>query len=658
MKHSLSLRVRTALAIGSMVVAIAFVFGMLVENSAGNRIEAEITASLGEIAHQMRDKLDRGMFERYRDIRIATALHDIAGDSLSVEEGRALLDRMKATYPSYAWIGFANADGIVSYSTGSLLEGESVAARPWFRDALSGPFVGDVHEAKLLAKLLPAEGGRPLRFVDVAAPIHRNGVFLGVLGAHLSWSWAEEVRNSVLRPEMERRGIEILVLDTSGTVLLGPDSLSGEVLPLPASDQDSGFLIEPWADGRRYAVGFSRTDRHLDYPGLGWTVLVRQPLDVAFQPVAALTQRIMVWGAALCVLFVALSWPIAGWLTAPLARIRDTADRLTRHDDGSAIPEATEYPEALSLSRSLNHLLKRVREDEKALAAARDTLEQRVAERSRELVVANDTLRAEIEERRFAQKQLADAVAHLEVLNNTKNRFFSIVAHDLRSPFTGILGGLELLADGASSLTSAEIADYARLSLGEARAVHALLENLLRWARLQMGQIRAEPRDLDLASQIGHAIRVLRPAALAKSIAIEIEVPPVAVEADPDMLDAILRNLVGNAVKFTPQGGRVIVSASAEGEKVVLSVTDTGIGMEPEVLERLFRLDQHHSTPGTAGEKGTGLGLLLCQEMAQLNGGRIEAGSTPGQGSTFRVHLRAGRTAARPARKDGRASAA
>lgn len=649
MKSSLSLRVRTVLTIGSMVVAITLVLGSLIGNRASNRIESEITASLGEIAHQMSDKLDRGMFERYRDIRIATALYDIKGSALSGAEGRALLDRMKETYPAYAWIGFADADGIVSYGTGGFLEGESVADHPWYREAWSGPFVGGVHEAKLLAGPLPAGRGRLRRFVDIAAPVYEDGRLFGVLGAHLSWSWAEEVRNSILRPEMERRGIEVLVIDTAGMVLLGPDHLDGAVLPLPPVDQHDGFFIEPWADGRHYAVGFSRTAGHLDYPGLGWTVLVRQPLDFALRPVTTLTRRTMRWGAGLCVLFVALAWPITGWLTAPLARIRDAADRLTHYDDGSSIPEATEYPEVQSLSRSLNHLLNRVREDEKALAAARDTLEQRVHERSRELVVANSSLKAEIEERRFAQKQLADAVAHLEILDQTKNRFFSIVAHDLRSPFTGILGGLEVLADSASGLTPGEIADHARISLGEARAVHTLLENLLRWARLQMGQIRAEPRNLDLPDRIGRAIRVLRPAATAKAIEIEIEVPPVIVEADPDMLDAILRNLVGNAVKFTPQGGRVIVSASMEGEKVVLSVTDTGIGMEPEVLDGLFRLDRHHSTPGTDGEAGTGLGLLLCQEMAQLNGGRIEAGSTPGQGSTFRVHLRAGRPAAEAA---------
>lgn len=648
MNFSLTLRARTALTIGGMVVAVVLILGTLIGNRATTHIEAEITALLGEIAHQMRDKLDRGMFERYRDIQIATMLYDIKGSPLTNSQGRALVDEMKATYPSYAWIGFADAQGIVSYSTGGLLEGESVAARPWYQAARSAPFVGDVHEAKLLAKLLPSIPGHPMRFVDVAAPVHdTDGTFLGVLGAHLSWSWAEEVKRSILRPELERREVEVLILDTAGMILLGPDNLIGDLLPLPATDRERGFVVEPGSDGRRYAVGFAKTMGHLDYPGLGWTVLVRQPLDVAFLPITELTNRIMLWGAGLCLLFAALSWPLAGRLTAPLTRIRDTADRLTRHDDGSSIPETAEYPEALSLSRSLNLLLDRVREDERALAKARDNLELRVAERSRELVVANTSLQAEINERRHAQERLADAVTHLEILNNTKNRFFSIVAHDLRSPFNGILGGLELLAETAATLTPAEIADYSRISLDQARNVHALLENLLRWARLQMGQIRAEPRNLDLSSQVSRAMAVLRPAAAAKSITIETDLPPLVAEVDSDMLDAITRNLVGNALKFTPQGGRVTVSAALNGEMVVLSVADTGVGMEAGVLEGLFRLDRHHSTPGTAGETGTGLGLLLCQEMAELNGGRIEADSTPGRGSVFRVRLRAGRLPAR-----------
>jgi len=231
-------------------------------------------------------------------------------------------------------------------------------------------------------------------------------------------------------------------------------------------------------------------------------------------------------------------------------------------------------------------------------------------------------------------------------LNATKDRFFSIIAHDLKSPFSSILGFSEILKDEVEQIDTKTIKRYASLINSSAQNSYALLENLLEWARMQQGQIQFEPEKLVLNDAVIAEIQNLQHTADQKNIKLTNNTPEnLTIKADYNMLLTILRNLISNAIKFTPEGGQVKVEAKIEGEvkgeksQVVISVSDTGIGMTKETIENLFKIESSISTRGTNNERGTGIGLLLCKDFIEKHKGNIAVKSMPGKGSTFTIYL-------------------
>ncbi len=228
----------------------------------------------------------------------------------------------------------------------------------------------------------------------------------------------------------------------------------------------------------------------------------------------------------------------------------------------------------------------------------------------------------------------------LEALNQQKDRFFSIIAHDLRSPFNALLGLTSLLDDSFDSFGPQEAREFISGINETANKLYALVENLLKWSRLQMNAVEFEPQVLDLTEAVERTRALLDSAARNKGIALINAVPSQAVWADGDMLDTVLRNLVTNAIKFTDRDGRVTISASSvRSGWCVVSVADTGVGITDADLANLFRLDRKVSAIGTSGERGTGLGLLLCKDLVERHGGQITVESRQGEGSSFRFSL-------------------
>ncbi|MDP6811592.1 MAG: PAS domain S-box protein [Alphaproteobacteria bacterium] len=255
-------------------------------------------------------------------------------------------------------------------------------------------------------------------------------------------------------------------------------------------------------------------------------------------------------------------------------------------------------------------------------------------------IVGASGIGRDITEQKRAETSIADQRDELQRMNQQKNRLFSIIAHDLRTPFNSLLGFSEILASHSDNLERKEVGDYARMVHESAQQAHELLENLLEWARLQMGRRTSEPRPLDVTAAINAALNLAGANAAQKEIALERgDIAVLTAFADPAMVETVLRNLVANAVKFTDAGGSVTVSAQRREKTIAITVSDTGIGIANDRLAGLFDMSTATSTIGTAGEKGTGLGLHLCKDLMELQGGDIEAESTPGQGSTFRVTL-------------------
>jgi PAS domain S-box-containing protein len=245
------------------------------------------------------------------------------------------------------------------------------------------------------------------------------------------------------------------------------------------------------------------------------------------------------------------------------------------------------------------------------------------------------------DEREKAVEALQKSEENLRKLNDEKDKFFSIIAHDLRAPFNGFLGLTEIMAEGMSRMTQEDIRKIALVMRNSATNLFRLLGNLLEWARIQRGLTTFTPGSFFLKPKIQESLAMVQDTADKKKITSSYEIPEdLMVFTDVNMFGVIIRNLVTNAVKFTPKGGSFTVSAkSVPNNSVEISVKDTGIGMDANMIDNLFRLDISTSRKGTEGESSTGLGLIICKDYIEKHGGKLSIESEEGKGSTFRFTL-------------------
>lgn len=237
------------------------------------------------------------------------------------------------------------------------------------------------------------------------------------------------------------------------------------------------------------------------------------------------------------------------------------------------------------------------------------------------------------------RSQIETLNRQLEVLNKDKDKFIAILSHDLKSPFTSILGFLELLKTGLSKFSMEQIESHINTVHESALNTYKLLEDILTWIRAHTGKIQFNPETLNLKEIIDTVLLVKIPIAETKNLAILTEVnPSLNIYADQDMLKAIIRNLVSNAIKFT-NAGAVTIKAWKENNKTTVCVIDTGVGMKPDQKNLIFDISKNHVSAGTNGERGTGLGLIICKEFIELHGGKISFSSEWGKGSEFMFTL-------------------
>jgi signal transduction histidine kinase len=237
-------------------------------------------------------------------------------------------------------------------------------------------------------------------------------------------------------------------------------------------------------------------------------------------------------------------------------------------------------------------------------------------------------------ELRQAREALKKSEQQLRELNAAKDKFFSIIAHDLKNPFAALLGCADLLVQ--SEPLTEDQKDLAETINMASQQAYDLLQNLLKWSRSQLGHLSCEPESFDICAAVNKTMLLLKNNADNKNIRLISEIEEnTLVFADPDMTITIVRNLISNAVKYTSSGGSITVSAKDQGNAWEISVSDTGVGITPEDIKKLFRIDVKHSTHGTAKEEGTGLGLNLCKEFAEKSGGKIGVQSEVGKGSRF-----------------------
>jgi signal transduction histidine kinase len=219
-------------------------------------------------------------------------------------------------------------------------------------------------------------------------------------------------------------------------------------------------------------------------------------------------------------------------------------------------------------------------------------------------------------------------------LNADKDKFISILSHDLKSPFIGMIGLLELLQSDVRDYDMDTTVSRISLVLETAQNAHTLLDDILLWAHVSSGKMPYNPKELSLKTICSETVAILKPNADLKRITIKQDIDDdLEVDADRNMLNTILRNLISNAIKFTNVEGSIEVTAKRDIDSATITVSDNGVGIEPDRCKRLFDISRMDSTEGTANEKGTGLGLLLCKELVERHGGTIWAESEVGKGS-------------------------
>ncbi|WP_429206331.1 diguanylate cyclase domain-containing protein [Massilia sp. UYP11] len=391
----------------------------VVNHFAVRQANAEAELRLQQLSWQMRDALNRVVEQAVGDARMLAALPSVR-QARNPAAARVMLESLQQTFPDYAWIGMADANGKVVASTKGLLEGNDVSKRPWFDAGRDGVRASDYHPALLLEKLMPHRAD-PWRFVDVSTPVlSHEGKPFAVLGLHLSWEWARRQARMLLTPALREYGAEILVVRADGTVMLGPQELLEQKIDTAslrrATLGDTGALREAWPDGRTYLTGFSQTGHAGNPATLQWSVLVRQDEEKALHGASELKRRMLAWSALLGLLLVLAAALLARRLAQPMAQLGQAIERVTQAtasgEDLPEIPQIRGFHEANMLSRTMRDLVSSEAQVRRALQRMNEHLETAVAERTAELnaLLLRDVMTG-LPNRRALMETLPEAMA-------------------------------------------------------------------------------------------------------------------------------------------------------------------------------------------------------------------------------------------------------
>ena len=759
-QRSISLQVLLASVFGILALALTFCVSFTAERIAAAQLREQIGHELSSYADNLRDRLDAVMHDNLQLVRTLATM----GQSVSATPAtwRKWIDTVQADHKEYAWLGLADASGIVIASSGGILEGRSVAERPWFREARLKPYAGDVHEALLLAqKLSPLPDGEPMRFVDVSTAVHDGeGRLVGILGGHMSWSWARRIERSILDRFQERQnGIEGLILRSDGEVLLGPSDIMGRRLSPAILQAIAGATtarggaspIISFGDDQSFLIAASRSIGMADYQGMDWTIVIRQPTRTALAPVSHVSHAILLWGVGLALPFGLLGLLIARMTTRPLLALVAFAKRHRLGDRSTQVPSGG-YREANALSSSLERLISDLTARDTALEASNRVLEQRVEERTSALREASVLTRkimenspdvilvagpggqvefasrsahwindapepgaligrrlfsmfpkSSVEHLQTAMLQACEApVVEIEIFcpsksgagqwlsvlvsfmndghnhlervlcivrdrtveheqaqaeraataeaqrltteanaaSEAKTDFLASMSHEIRTPLNAVIGFTGIILD-RNDLTP-DLKRQIRMIQSSGSALLTVVNDVLDFSKIESGAIELEPRPFSLRGLADNARMIV--AALAEEKGLELgldvdeRISPCHV-GDEDRLRQVLLNLINNAVKFTREGSvtlrLAVIGRTEASERIAISVTDTGIGIPPEKIDRLFK--RFSQVDGSIRREfgGTGLGLAISQRLVGLMGGEIAVSSEAGMGSTF-----------------------
>ena len=385
-----SLRTQIAVVFGLLVIVLGLLLSTLLSGMLREHLQKQAGASLELAARNAAKMLASGLQDRSREVQVLSQSTPLWAHGLQSPQVHQVMARSQAVNPNSLWIGVADLDGVVRAATGDMLVGQSVKERPWFSAGLRGVHVGDVHPAKLLAKLLPpSASGEPQRFVDFSAPILRDGQTVGVLAIHGSWDWTREVIESLLPPWAAERQLQLFIFDSQGQVIYAPQGqtevyrASGQRLPgLPSGTSVSAVS---WQDGQSYLTALAHVTAQGPASSLGWHVVAREPLALAFAE-ARRAQGIAIGvGLLVALLGAAIAWLAARRISMDLYALAKAAHEIGEGTAGASIVPSHSSREVQILSSALDRMTRR-------LLAHSQEMEETVRQRTQELQSANQAL--------------------------------------------------------------------------------------------------------------------------------------------------------------------------------------------------------------------------------------------------------------------------
>lgn len=386
-------RNRLALLCGGLGLLVGLPVYLYINHVYLNQLLDERGHGLRDLAASVAAVMSENLNERRREIELLARTPLYRRAHLDSPDFRPSLERLQGSYPSYSWIGIADTAGTVRAATGGLLVGQNVAQRPWFAGGSRATFIGDLHDAVLLSKLLKTEADEgPMRFIDFAAPVFGDdGRLRGVIAAHAHWRWAGEVL-SVLQPSnAAQMGLEFMIATRDG-VIIHPEGAHPARLPA-GHGVEHGHYIDRWGGDRDYLTAVMPVREVAPTSALGWQVVVRQPLDTVVADVRALRHVVLVSGLmAVAALFV-LAWWAASQFSRPLERLTRMARRIERGDEKVAVTVDSSTRELRYLGDAVRGMAETLIHRREAIEANNRELEGRVEQRTAELARLNEELR-------------------------------------------------------------------------------------------------------------------------------------------------------------------------------------------------------------------------------------------------------------------------
>lgn len=389
--HLGSLRFRLTAFFGGLALALSLGVTLLVGQLAAGHMSAVSGERLQTITRSIAGTLSSSLDERTREIELLADSPLLVRGDWRDPAVRLILDKVTGTYRPYAWLGLADADGRVIAAADGLLEGGNVAQRPWFIAGRERVFIGDVHEALLLQKLLQPEGGEPLRFIDFAAPVRdEQGALRGVVATHLHWSWIEGVVAAALPATARDEGVQVFVRDGGGNVLYPPQRI-GELVISHERVPASGNNIVRWPDDQLWLTSVASVAAPVE-GDLSWQVVLRQPVDAALAAVDRLQGQLLWLAVPVTLLSMLLAWLIAGSFSRPVEELAAVAVRIDQGDETADFPERSQILELRRLATSLRGMTATLMRRRAELVKTNLWLEQKVEARTAELQQANQQL--------------------------------------------------------------------------------------------------------------------------------------------------------------------------------------------------------------------------------------------------------------------------